>query len=58
MTKQDAFEIIVDIFKYVEYENGIIEQFYDFIEEDEEKPNESYDKVSSEFWDIIRKALL
>lgn len=58
MTKQDAFKIIEDIFQYMEYHNNIIEQFYDFIEEDEENLNEAYEKVYSEFWDIVRKALL
>jgi hypothetical protein len=58
MTKQDAFKIIEDIFQYMEYHNNIIEQFYDFIEEDEENLNEAYEKVYSEFWDIVEKALL
>lgn len=59
MTKQDAFKIIKDVFQSVEYyNNNIIEQIYDFIEKDEENLNEAYEKVYSEFWDIVVKALL
>lgn len=58
MTKQEAFEIIVDVFQYVEYKNYSIDQFYNFIEEDEKEPSKAYDKVSSEFWNIVKEALL
>lgn len=58
MTKQEAFEIITDVFQYVEYENYSIDQFWNFIEEDEEKPYEAYDKISSEFWSIVREAFM